>query len=616
MAQEKISFCCVIIAIVIIGVCTSLSSGQVQENPTAKADKDYYLAQEYIQMGQSDKAKDIIIETLKLNPELLKIHRLYQSLFPYKDIIGYYQKQYEMNKDKALWVYLYFRLLAREDVEKGCAGIRDAEKKFPNYVYLELASSTCDVANLNWSAGEIVLSNLIKRQDAPVEAFENMLRLYALEDKKNMLLPVCKEGLAKYPQEPSLYRLCVGYSEDIVPDDEKKAYVENANKIFEKSSQLAEILFTYGRSLKDEKAKYSYLEDLWIKYPTNRVSSNIFSMLWAQYSKADKPKLEELAKAALQKDRVGDAFMYTSAVNYLADSWKNNESKYKTLLAELKVTELNWQGILILAEKLIDNKILLKDIHPVLLELMNRIKSEKSISKDYLFRNYISLARCAHMSADNKNALNYYELARNWLESSFTEADWLDYSALLNAMKKKKELLDAAADCYAYFLNEECLQYKDKHVKKEEFMKKVLEMRKKLYPSALTFNWKTFEGKEILSTNLAPYSLFIVLFADSDNCTKLIEDNKEKIKKLPNNFSGYIIVLGDTLEQALEYNKKLNSSLPAAFASDASQILEIKGIPSIVVLNKSGFVVFKKYIDMEKIKSYNIENVWKMILAE
>lgn len=567
-------------------------------------------------MGQSDKAKDMINEALKLNPESLKIHRLYQSLFPYKDIIGFYLKQYEMNKDKALWVYLYFRLLAREDVEKGCAGIRDAEKKFPDYVYLALASSTCDVANLNWSAGEIVLSNMIKRQDAPVEAFENMLRLYALEDKKNMLLPVCKEGLAKYPQEPSLYRLCVGYSEDIVPEDEKKAYVESAKKIFEKSSQLAEILFTYGRSLKDENAKYTYLEDLWIKYPANRVSSNIFSMLWAQYSKADKPKLEELAKATLQKDRVGDAFMYTSAVNYLADAWKNDEARCKALLAELKVTELNWQGVLILAEKFIDSKILLKDIQPVLLELVNRIKSEKSISKDYLFRNYISLARCAHMIADNKNALNYYELARSWLERAFTENDWLDYSALLNAMKKKKELLDASADCYAYFLNEECLRYKDKRVKKEEFMKKVHEMRKMLYPSALTFNWKTFDGKDISSVNLTPYTLFIVLFADSDNCTKLIEDNKEKIKKLPGNFSGYIIVLGDTQEQAQEYNKKLNSGLPAAFALDASQILDVRGIPSIVVLDQKGFVVFKKYIDMEKNKSFNLEDVWKRIRAE
>ena len=65
-----------------------------------------------------------------------------------------------------------------------------------------------------------------------------------------------------------------------------------------------------------------------------------------------------------------------------------------------------------------------------------------------------------------------------------------------------------------------------------------------------------------------------------------------------------------------EYSKKFNNLLPSAFVQEASQVFEIKGIPSIVLVNKQGRIIFKKYIDMDKEKGFDLEKIWTMIKAE
>ncbi len=608
--MKRVAFAIILILI------AKFSFSQQNVNNKQKAEEFYGYAIEYLQLQQPEKAKELLQLALNYDPNSLKIHRLYQNLFPYKEIIDYYRKQYEANKEDPFWVYLYLRLLARDDPSKGCKMIFDEEKKLPNYPYLQLAASTCEVVNLNWSAAEITLRNLLLNKDAPVEAYENLLRLYALENKTSMLLPVCKEGLEKFPSEASLYRLCVGYSPDYIPTAEKAKMINKAYQYFSKSHQLAEILFIYARSFKDEREKFSYMKLLWGKYPNNRISSSIFPILWAQYSKEDKNELEKLAKDSFQPERVGDAFMYTTSATHLVEIWRENPNKFEQLLINAKVSSLNWQGLLILFEKLVENKLYIKSMRALFPKITEQINAQKNIAKDYLFRAYKVQADYYKNTNDYKSAYVNYKLAKEWQEALFTEETWLNYIDLLDKLSETKEISDSIAKCFVYTLNEKCLKFRDKYIKREEFKNKISRIRKLLYPQPVQFKWKTFDNREISNNNLSEYNIVIIVYTDSEMSKKLIESNKNDLEKLPKGFSSFLIILGEDQKMAEDFYKKLNLNLPAIFNAEAAQKLQIKGIPSIVILDSRSFIIYNKYIDLENNREFKIKDLINLIKIE
>jgi len=608
--MKRLVLAFLMIFIIKIGFCQQNISNQ------QRAEEFYERAIEFLQLQQPEKAKELLQLALNYDANSLKIHRLYQNLFPYKEIIDYYKKQYESNKGDPFWTYLYLRLVARDDPSKGCKMIFEAQQKFPNHPYLQLATSTCEVINLNWSAAEITLRNLLSNKNVPVEAYENMLRLYALENKTSMLLSVCKEGLQKFPAEASLYRLCLGYSSDYIPTAEKAKIIDKAYQYFSKSHQLAEMLFIYARTLKDDKEKVSYMKLLWGKYPNNRISSSIFPILWAQYSKEDKNELERLAKDSFDSERVGDAFMYTTAATHLVEIWKDNRNRFEQLLINAKVSSLNWQGLLILFEKLIENKLYIKNMEPLFARLVEEIKAQKNIAKDYLFRAYKLQAEYYNSAKDYKNAYINYKLAKEWQETLFTEETWLNYIELLDKLSEKKEIRDCIVKCFVYSLNENCLKYKDKYIKKEEFKNKVSLIRKLLYPQPIQFRWRTIDNKEISNSDLSEYNIFIIVYADSEMSKKLLESNKNDLEKLPKGFSSFLIILGEDQKMAEDFYKTINLNLPAVFNADAAQKLQIKGIPSIVILDAKSFIIYNRYINLENNKVFKIKDLINLIKIE
>jgi len=564
-----------------------------------KAEEYYNQAMEYIQMAQINKAKIMLKKAIELDPESMKINRLYQNIYGYKDIIDYYKKRYEENKGDPKWVYLYYRLLAKEDMKNGCEKIREAEKKFSDYVYLQLASCTCDVGDLNWAGAMAGLNNIIRRKDAPVDAYENLLRLYSLSEKKDQLLPTCREALTRFPDEPSIYKICIAYSEDVISLDEKRVILQKALKQFRNSHQLPEIIFNYARSLNNEAEKMSYLKMLWNKYPSNKISVSVFPILWAAYSKTDQQELIKLAIATLQSDRVGEPIMYSSSIDYILQQWKDKSAKLEELLDSVKVSEFNWQGILILLEGLIKNGSPIKKADAIFNDLVKNIEREPFISKDYLFRAYIAWGKNYHLAKDAGNAYGYFKKALQTKETSMTEDHWLEYIDLLSELKKVDELIKASAMCYVYNLNGKCCKYNKGLIKEKDFYALVREKRKVLYPTPIQFALKAFDGTEVTNSKLKKYNIIYVTYVGSEEIKNLIEKTADELKTLGLDVPIFILLIADSEEEAKEYYNSLGIKVPAMFSPDLAALMKIRGVPSAVILDARGNVLFNKYLEIE-----------------
>ncbi len=612
--NNKLSLTILIVLNVLL-IFSFVFANNSEKDNKKKAEEYYKYANDYIQMSQINKAKIMLKKALELDPDSMKINRLYQNVHPYKDIIGYYKEKYEANKEDPKWIYLYYRLLAKEDMQEGCKKIREAEKKYPDFVYLQLASCTCDVGNLNWAAALAGLNNIIKRKDAPVDAYENLLRLYSLSENTHLLLPTCKEALAKFQEEASLYKICIGYSEEIVSLQEKREILNNAIKQFNKSHQLPEIIFSYARSLKNENEKISYLKMLWNKYPSNKVSVSIYPILWAYYTKAEKDKLLNFAKDTLQENRVGEALMYSNAIDYLLKQWEKSPDKIEIFLDSLKITDFNWQGILLLLEHLIKDKFYIKKADNIFPLLIDKINKQPHISKDYLFRALITYARNFRLGENDLKSYEYYKKAVDLREISMNDESWLEYVELLANLNKKDELLKNSAKCYVNSLNEKCYKYNKKFFKEKDFYKIVNETRRSFYPKGINLSIKTLEGAEILNFKLNKYNVLYIIYAGSEEVKELIKKDAEEIKKLSNDIAIYIMIVAETEEEAKEFYKNSGFKYPTAFMPQIPEAMYLKGVPSIVVLNKEGYILANRLIDIEN-KNSNTSMLIKALLSE
>lgn len=574
-----------------------------KEDGKKKAEGYYNQALEFIQMAKINKAKVLLKQAIELDAESMKINRLYQNIFPYNDIIGYYKERYEANKEDPKWVYLYYRLLAKEDMQKGCEKIREAEKKFSDFVYLRLASCTCDVADLNWTGALIGLTNIIRREDAPIDAYENILRLYSLSEKKDKLLPTCKEALSRFPNEASIYKLCLGYSEEIVALDEKRQILQKAMEKFKSSNQLPEIIFAYARSLNNEAERMSYLEMLWKNYPSNKVSMSIFPVLWASYTKNNQKELLNLATSALQGNRVGEAMMYSNAVDYIIGQWKHSPDNIRKLLDSIEVSDFNWQGVLILLESLVTNNFRIDKADSIFPKLIDQINKEQYISKDYLFRALISYGINYRLEKNNTKAYESFKKAVDLRELSMSESNWVEYVKLLAELGKKVELLNVSAKCYVFSLSKECYKYNKKYFKDKDFYKAVVRQRRILNSEPIQFSLEAFDGTKISSSKLSKYNIFYIVYAGSEDIKRVIERDDEDLKDVSDNYSKFLIIVSDIQDEAKDYYEKLSIKVPAAFSPEVAGIMQVRGIPSVVILDSQGYILFNKYFDVASEKS-------------
>lgn len=586
-----------------------------KEDAKKKADDFYNQALELIQMAKTNQARVLLKKAIELDPESIKINRLYQNIFPYNDIIGYYKERYETNNDDPKWVYLYYRLLAKEDIQKGCEKIREAEKKFSNFVYLQLASCTCDVSDLNWTGALIGLTNIIRREDAPIDAYENILRLYSLSEKKDKLLPVCKEALSRFSDEASIYKICIGYSEDIVSLDEKRQILQKAMERFKSSNQLPEIIFAYARSLNNETEKMSYLEMLWKNYPSNKVSISIFPVLWASYTKNNQKELLNLATAVLQTNRVGEAMMYSNAVDYIIEQWENSSDNIKKLLDSIEVSDFNWQGVLILLESLVKNNFSIEKADSLFPKLIEQISNEPNISKDYLFRTLISYGGNYRLKKNNTKAYEYFKKAADLKASSMSERNWIEYVKLLGELGKKVELMNVSAKCYVFSLNEECYKYNKKYIKDNDFYKAVIGTRRSSYPNPIQFSLKAFDGTEISSSKLSKYNIFYIVYAGTEGIKMMMEQDAEELKNVADNYATYLIIITDIQDEAKDYYEKLGIKVPAVYSPELVGKMQIRGIPSIVILDSQGYILFNKSFNIER-KNIIAGYAMKALLSE